>query len=378
MNHRNYMIVILIFLVAGMITLSCSRAGEKKTEAGSESASDSTHMQPVPGKDTGAQGTTQVNPAPAGQLPPIAIGKPGDEITPDPNAPRRVIKLHPVDSNDPRNKMMKNMSKDAFRSQMIPLGQAPDPKMKQAETLAAEGTKKAMNGDNEGAIGDFTKSLEIYPSASTFMKRGYAYLLLQDYRTAMTDLNEAIKQNPKLDRAYFARGVCRFEQQDFTGAQEDMNRFIEKDKKNPMAYNYLAGIRFMQKDFKGALDYYDQVVQLDPNYPDVYTNRGMMKHYTGDLKGAIADYDESLKKKPENPTAYSNRGAAKFMLQDYVGALGDLNSAIRLNPDFADAYDNRGKAKYKLGDTNGACKDWNKAYSLGLEASRELIIKFCK
>jgi tetratricopeptide (TPR) repeat protein len=103
-----------------------------------------------------------------------------------------------------------------------------------------------------------------------------------------------------------------------------------------------------------------------------------MKHYTGDLKGAIADYDESLKKKPENPTAYSNRGAAKFMLQDYVGALGDLNSAIRLNPDFADAYDNRGKAKYKLGDTNGACKDWNKAYSLGLEASRELIIKFCK
>jgi tetratricopeptide (TPR) repeat protein len=104
----------------------------------------------------------------------------------------------------------------------------------------------------------------------------------------------------------------------------------------------------------------------------------MMKHYTGDLKGAIADYDEALKLKPDNATAFGNRGAAKFMLKQYEAALLDLDQAIKLKPDFADAYDNRGKAKYKLGDQAGACQDWNKAYSLGIDASRELIIKFCK
>jgi hypothetical protein len=49
-----------------------------------------------------------------------------------------------------------------------------------------------------------------------------------------------------------------------------------------------------------------------------------------------------------------------------------------MNKTYADAYDNRGRVKQRLGDLPGACQDWQKAYSLGLQTSRDLIIKFCK
>jgi hypothetical protein len=34
--------------------------------------------------------------------------------------------------------------------------------------------------------------------------------------------------------------------------------------------------------------------------------------------------------------------------------------------------------KQKLGDLNGACQDWQTAWSLGMQTSRDMIIKYCK
>jgi len=66
------------------------------------------------------------------------------------------------------------------------------------------------------------------------------------------------------------------------------------------------------------------------------------------------------------------------MLNELTSALNDLNTAIKLNPNYANAYDNRGRVKHKLGDLPGACADWTAAVSMGLNASKDLIIKYCK
>ena len=286
----------------------------------------------------------------------------------------------------PQAQTPKDKAKNQLLNTYSPMSRAPvpfkdagkDPKVKEAEVLYNSASKKAQEGDHAGAVEEYTKSMAIYKTAIALMKRGYSYIMLKNYQAALTDLNDAIKINPTLDQAYFARGICRFEMMDFKGSEEDMTRYIKKDQKNPLAYNYMAGIRFMQKDYKGAMENYDQVVKLDPAFPDIYTNRGMMRHYQNDLTGAVADYNEALKLNPSNSSAYNNRGAAKLNQQDYQGAFNDFDQAIKLKPDYADAYDNRGKCRYKLGDQAGACDDWRKAFSLGLIASNELIEKFCK
>jgi len=249
---------------------------------------------------------------------------------------------------------------------------------KKARELYNSASRKSSDGDQDGAIADFTKALNLYKTPLAFLRRGYAELVKEDYDNALNDMNEALKMDPKLEKAYFGRGICHFEQQNFKTAEEDINKFVEKDKTTPMAYNYLAGCRFMQKDFQGALENYEMVAKLDPKFPDIYTNRGMMKHYLNDLKGAVADYNKALELDPDNATAYNNRGGAKMSQGDSKSALEDFNKAISLNKDYADAYDNRGKAKISLDDNTGACEDFHKAYSLGLDATKVLIDKYCK
>ncbi|MCK9219425.1 MAG: tetratricopeptide repeat protein [Bacteroidales bacterium] len=292
---------------------------------------------------------------------------------------QRVIKIKPVkpDTTDPNKRALNSYSKEKMFN-----GQKPSNTMSPIEVKAAnfmvEGSKKGKNGDYEGAVVDFTKSLDLSQKPDTYIKRGYAYQMLGNYEFAIQDETEAIKLFSAAIQAYFVRGVCRFETNDYQGAKEDLDVFLEKERRNPIAFNYMAALLFMNKDFKGALENYDEVVRLNPNYPDIYTNRGMMRHYVQDYQGAILDYDEALKQNPDNASAYNNRAAAKIMLKDFQSALSDLNKAISLNSKYADAYDNRGRVKHALGDLNGACEDWQVAVTYGLDASKELIIKYCK
>lgn len=280
-------------------------------------------------------------------------------------------------TGDANATMLNNFAEKSGTVPPTPPSSNMSPEMKKAHDLYQSGAQKAVDGDQEGAIEDFTQSLNIYKTPVLFMKRGFSELVAKQYGNALNDMDEALKLNPKLDRAIFGRGVARFEMGDFTTAEEDFKYYVERDKTEPMAFNYLAGCRFMQQDYKGALENYDIVAKLDAKYPDIYTNRGMMKHYLNDLKGAVEDYNKALAIDPENATAYNNRGGAKLNQQNYKGAIEDFDKAISIKKDYAEAYDNRAKAKMNQNDKAGACADWQKAYSLGMEASREMIIKYC-
>jgi tetratricopeptide (TPR) repeat protein len=369
--------VILPFLFS-MLVVSCNSGSEKPNDANYAEKSKDTGTSLVPVQNPSA--STQ-NVVVSGQSPTAPVSSPAQGKVQDPvNPSRQTVKFHPSkkDPNDPTRNLLNAYAQNKVNSVVIPFRKGDDPNLKASQNFYFNGSRKAKEGDHRGAIEDFTKSLELVRNASVYMQRGYSYLLLQDYQSSLYDMNEAIKLAPVLDKAYFARAICRFEMQDFITAEEDLRKYMETDKTNALAFNYLAAIKFMQKNFKEALDNYNEVVKLDPAFPDIYTNRGMMRHNLGDLKGAIQDYDLAIKNDPSNSSAYNNKGAAELTLKEYEAALRDLNMAIRLKEDYADAYDNRGKVKLKLGNQEGACDDWQKAYSLGLEASRELIIKFCK
>jgi tetratricopeptide (TPR) repeat protein len=292
---------------------------------------------------------------------------------------QKVVRINPVkpDTTDPNKKALNKFSKDKMFNVAPPAKQL-TPEEVRALGFFSDGSKKGKAGDYQGAIYDFTKSLDQLKNEITYVKRGYAYLMMGNYGAAIKDATEAMKLNPASMQAYFIRGLSRFETGDYKGSKEDLDVYLDRDRSNAIAFNYMAALMFMNQDYKGSLENYNEVVRLDPKYPDIYTNRGMMRHYVQDFKGAIQDYNEALKQKPGNATAYNNRGAAKMMLKDMDGAMADFNKALTINEKYADAYDNRGRVKHALGDLKGACADWQMAYSYGLEATRDLIIKFCK
>ncbi|HNY02719.1 MAG TPA: tetratricopeptide repeat protein [Bacteroidales bacterium] len=292
---------------------------------------------------------------------------------------KKVVRLNPVkvDTTSANRKALSRFSKD----NMFNVSTPPKP-LKPEEVRAMgffnEGSRKGKAGDFAGAVEEFTKSLDLIKNPNSFAKRAYAYMMLGNYGAAINDANQTLALRGDYLKAYFVRGICRFETGDIKNAKQDLDIYLDQDRTNAIAFNYMAAIAFMNQDFKGALENYNEVYKRDPNYPDIHTNRGMMRHYNQDFKGAIQDYDEELKLRPNNAAAYNNRGAAKMMLKDFTSAMADLNKALEIDPKYADAYDNRARIKQSQGDTEGACADWQQAYSFGLQASRDMIIKYCK
>ena len=292
------------------------------------------------------------------------------------NTQETILRLTPQTADTSKNKGVKSSKGNGDKSGMS--HKVYTPEQEAAMNFFKNGIQKAKVGDLNGAIDDFTKSLEQVKDANVYIKRGTAYLMVKNYGAAIQDATECLRLQPALFKAHYVRGVGRYETEDYKGAKEDLDLYLEKDRTNPSAFNYMAALLFMNQDFNGALINYNEVVKLDPKFPDIYTNRGMMRHYTLDYKGAIEDYNEALKLTPDNPSAYNNRGAARMMVKELDSAMVDLNRAITLNDKYAQAYDNRGRLKQELGDLPGACADWKMAYANGLEVSNERILKFCK
>ncbi len=98
---------------------------------------------------------------------------------------------------------------------------------------------------------------------AAYNARGSAYYDKGDYDSAIADLSEAIRLDPKDANAYYHRGLA------FAGIGN-------------------AAVERAIADF----------IQLDPKSVGAYYNRGNAYNNKGDYKRAIADYDAALRLDP--------------------------------------------------------------------------------
>ncbi|MEI7725378.1 MAG: tetratricopeptide repeat protein, partial [Bacteroidota bacterium] len=158
-----------------------------------------------------------------------------------PAAQQKVVRINPVkvDTTDPNKKALNKFSKE----QMFNVNAAPKqlkPDEIKALNFFNDGSKKGKAGDFEGAIQDFTRSLDLNKGVATYVKRGNAYLMLGNYGAAINDATEALKLQGSFTMAYFVRGIARFETGDYKGSKEDFDFFLDKDRSNAIAFNYMA------------------------------------------------------------------------------------------------------------------------------------------
>jgi tetratricopeptide (TPR) repeat protein len=238
------------------------------------------------------------------------------------------------------------------------------------------GDEKFGQGDNKGAIEDYTKAIESDPKyAEAYCNRGAAKYKLGDYKGAVEDCNKAIEFNQKFAIAYYNRGSAEDGLGDYKGSIKDYNKAIELNPKYTEAYSNRGFAKLGSGDNAGAIEDYNKVLELDPKYEKAYYNRGIARIKSGDYKGAIEDYNKAIELNPRYAEAYSNRGNARTKSGDYKGAIEDYNKALEINPKQANAYYNRGAVKYFTGDKQGALDDLNNAGKLGVKQAYDMIEK---
>lgn len=201
--------------------------------------------------------------------------------------------------------------------------------------------------------------------AERYFESGVLKMVSFDLGGAITDLDEAIRLNPKFDEAYYQRGRAYANKLNKEKAIADWEQAIRLEPDDIRA-NITRSCIFRNKgNYTRALVEADAGVTLNPKDSDAYFQRGNVKRCLKDWDGAIDDYSRAIKLNPKNALLYFvNRALTLNDKGNHAEAIEDLTSAIKLKPDFARSYNSRGFTYYRLNDLDNALADCLKSVEI--------------
>lgn len=192
-------------------------------------------------------------------------------------------------------------------------------------------------------------------------------LNIKNYQEAIIYYTKVIELNPKLEDAFFRRGLCKGHLGDLIGQIDDYSKGIELA---PTSDNFVsrALIKKKAKDYTGVVEDCSQAISLNKNSSYAYQFRGEANAELSDFKEAIADLEKAIEieeSKAKQDSAYKpmlfgalkSCAEAKFAVNDFQGSLVDAAKLISLFPSHPFSYVLSARAKEKLGDTDGYSKD---------------------
>lgn len=161
--------------------------------------------------------------------------------------------------------------------------------------------------------------------------RAIDFYLVQDFDSALSDIEAVLVCNPEYFPAYFVRAniLCKK---------------LEYEKSQDVGMQSTGNI-----DNRSGVNEYDLVLR---------------------------DLDKVISLVPDFAYAYYNRACVKAMLKDFIGALDDLNKCIDLDNSFAEAYYNRGLINVFMGNNKQGIADLSRAGELGIASSYNVIKRF--
>ncbi|WP_299493486.1 tetratricopeptide repeat protein [Acaryochloris sp. IP29b_bin.137] len=200
--------------------------------------------------------------------------------------------------------------------------------MNNPDALINRANKRAINGDMDGALGDFDEAIALNPARATaYFNRGFLYNTLGKFEAAIHDFSEAIALLPDYDEAYYQRGN---------------------------SYRQLG-------NFQRAILDYSEAIRINPYCIKAYYKRAESRADLGDHSGALTDYSQVILRVPKDANAYCQRGIFLSQSGELAKAIEDFSTAIEHNPRLADAYFHRGYCFAQLGEAEKASQDFSEA-----------------
>jgi tetratricopeptide (TPR) repeat protein len=146
-----------------------------------------------------------------------------------------------------------------------------------AEGYVERGQERALKGEYEQAIADFTKAIGLDPRANYYVCRGWGWHQSKKYDKAIADYDKAVELEATNASAYLYRGISWTERNQIEKALDDFDRAVKLDPKNAMAYRGRAEAWSRNGDFKTAIAAYDKAIELDPTDPVSWNDRAWLE-----------------------------------------------------------------------------------------------------
>ena len=190
--------------------------------------------------------------------------------------------------------------------------------------------------------------------------------MINSHFEEISKLTAKITDAPNNVDLYFARALEFALVQDFNSAIEDLNKTVQLKSNFAPAYFMRANLRNKLIDYQNNT----QPIVQDKALKNKLTNEDK---YKIDFEMIMRDYDKAMELNADFAFAYYNKANALYTLKDYKAAMKYYNKAIEIDPDFAEAYFNRGLTYFSLNDKNSGSMDISKAGELGIYKAYNIL-----
>jgi len=196
------------------------------------------------------------------------------------------------------------------------------------------------------------------------LKLGELYYFVKQYDNAFAKINDALKVNVNLAKAYYLKGSIYKETGDTAKAISSLQTAIEQDNKNYGAFLDLGLIYGARKNTI-ALEYYNNAISVNPVRTDGLYAKAKLLQDLEKTDDAVALYNQILKIDSLHTFSLYNLGAIELEVKkNPKTALGYFTRAINADPKYAEAYFARGVCYQELKDKNNAYADYNMCLQL--------------
>jgi tetratricopeptide (TPR) repeat protein len=263
---------------------------------------------------------------------------------------------------DPRIKRTNTSQQDDLTPALVAQSTSGAPASLRGQDTATQSAKSScIKETGDRAIAACDDAIKQDPKDDRFYSaRGRALASKREFDKAIADFSEVIKLGAASSSTFAARGSAWLSKRDYNKAIADYDEAI---KSAPQASFYgNRGSAWAYKDEPDkAIDDFNEAIRLNPHYSRAYSFRGWMWQKKGEDSKAIADLDEAIKLNPQDSTAYNNRCNFYRRKLEFAKAVRDCNEAIKTDRKNAWALDSRGDLWKDMKNYEAAIIDYTAA-----------------
>ncbi|TKA30778.1 Mitochondrial import receptor subunit tom70 [Salinomyces thailandicus] len=166
--------------------------------------------------------------------------------------------------------------------------------------------------------------------AYAYNMRGTFRYLKGDNEAALGDLNKSIDLDPSLVQSYVKRASMHLEQSNREAAAADFEIALEHNATDPDIFYHRAQLHFILSEFSLAATDYQKSIDLDPAFIFSHIQLGVTQYKMGSIASSMATFRRCIKNFGDKSDVYNYYGELLLDQQKYGEAVEKFETAVEM------------------------------------------------
>jgi tetratricopeptide (TPR) repeat protein len=194
----------------------------------------------------------------------------------------------------------------------------------------ALGRIQAAIGDQDGAIREYEKALQLDPTDDdTMTALSGAYDSAGRLLQAEALLKDAVRRSPGSWVNYASLGKFYYGHADYAQAESAFRTAIELAPDNPLSFYGLGGVYMAEGKYKEAESILEKCIAIRPT-AGAYANLALARQYQGHYEEAAAMFQKAAELRPDDHRNWLNLGVAYALAENHPKATAAFQTALQL------------------------------------------------